>query len=118
MHISNVAVVGFIIVGAACSSPEQDKLRNESINFASSVKQMAKDPASFDVVELRRSDIGATCLTYRATNSFGAYLQNHAVKTPDGKIQIDGVAGTEKFLWGAYCGDGSGRKITVFNSSL
>lgn len=113
-----IAFAAFLLLGNLLSDPAQEKLRQDSINFASMVKKMAKDPKSFDVVELRRSGIGATCLTFRATNSFGAYIQSHAVKTPDNKIQIDGVEGTEQFLWNAYCGDGSGFTISVFNSSL
>lgn len=114
-----LSIFGVLILMAIIGAnlPE-DKSRNEAIRFASVVKRMMKDPSSFDVVELRMSNIGAICLTYRAKNGFNAYLQNHAVKTADGKIQIDGVDATDKFLWDAYCANGSGRTITVFNSDL
>ena len=108
-------VAAFLLFGAM--QPE-DKNRAEAKTFASIVKRMMKDPQSFEVVELRISNIGAICLTYRAKNSFNAYLQGYAVKTIDGKIQVDGVSGTEKFLWAGYCADGNGRTVKVFNSDL
>jgi hypothetical protein len=102
--------LGFVLILLAIGilAPE-DKYYKEATNFTSYVKDMMKDPKSFDVVELRVSNLGAICLTYRAKNSFNAYLQGYAVKTPDGKIQIDGVKGTEKYLWAGNCSIGGGK---------
>lgn len=108
-------IMAFFIFAAML--PE-DKNRSEAIKFTSIVKRMMKDPQSFEVVELRISNLGAFCLTYRAKNSFNAYLQGHAVQTPDGKIQIDGVSGTDEYLWAGYCSNGDGRPLTVSNSYL
>lgn len=90
----------------------KDESRIKAIAFTTSVKNMMKDPMSFEVIELRVSNLGTICVTYRAKNSFNAYLQGNAVMTIDGKIQIDGISGTEKHLWAGYCSGGGGRTYT------
>lgn len=105
--LSLVAI--FLTIGALL--PE-DKNRNDAIAFTDYVKNMMKDPKSFEVIELRISNLGTLCLTYRAKNSFNAFLQGYAVKTTDGKIQIDGIGGTAKHLWAGYCSNGGGRTVT------
>lgn len=100
-----------LFIAAGVMLPE-DPSRNKAVSFASTVKSMMKDPQSFDVVELRVSNLGAVCLTYRAKNSFNAYLQGKAVKAPDGNVQIDGISESEKHLWAAYCSNGGGRTYT------
>lgn len=105
----------FLILGMI--APE-DKSREEAIEFASLVKRMMKDPQSFDVIELRISSLGTICLTYRAKNSFNAYLQGYAVKKTDGETYIEGVSGTDNGIWAGYCSIGDGRTVTVSSSYL
>jgi ribosomal protein L40E len=102
-------VVAFLTFGAML--PE-DKARTEAIKFAETVKFMMKDPESFDVVQLRVTDIGAICLKYRAKNSFNAYLQNKAVKVKDGEFYVDGMSSGKDYLWNIYCGKGDGITYT------
>lgn len=99
----------FILIGLL--APE-DQNRKDAIAFTTMVKNMMKDPKSFEVIELRISNLGTICLTYRAKNSFNAYLQSNAVKTTDGKLQIDELTGSEKHLWAGYCSNGGGRRVT------
>lgn len=99
----------FFTIGAL--APE-DESRNKAIAFTDSVKNIMKDPNSFEVIQLRLDNIGTICLTFRAKNSFNAFIQGYAVKTTDGKTQIDGVSGTEKHLWTGYCSRGDGRTVT------
>ncbi len=102
-------VIIFFAIGVLAP---KDESREEAIAFASMVKNKMKDPKSFEVVELRVSNLGVICLTYRAKNSFNAYLQGFAVKSIEGEIQIDGVSGNAKPLWVGYCSGGGGRTYT------
>jgi hypothetical protein len=104
-----VVVIAFIFLGVI---QHKDPKRDEAIAFTSFVKEMMKDPQSFEVIDLRISDNDSICLTYKAKNSFNAFLQGSAVKTNDGKMQIEGVSATEQFLWAGNCSHPSGRSVT------
>lgn len=109
-------IVAFFIIGAML--PEDEK-RNEAEVFTATVKHMMKDPTSFEVVELRVMNSGGICLKFRAKNGFNAYIQANAVKTSTGEVHIDGVSGDDtSALWRTTCAYGSGRSVTVFESSL
>lgn len=43
------------------------------------LREMANDPASFALVSVRRAEHAALCVTFRATNGFGALMLNRAL---------------------------------------
>lgn len=117
-----IAFLG-ILITISKLSPEDKKTDyrtnayNESIDFALLVKRMTKDPNSFDLLELRISNSSATCLRYRATNSFGAYIESKAVKTSENKIHIEGMD-EDDYLWMSHCADGTGSEVPTLFSGL
>lgn len=98
----------FLLVIFAPDDPQGREARD----FARAVQSMMRDPGSFDVVELRVSSSGAVCLTYRAKNAFNAYVQQRAVRTPEGRTDIQGVLSSGSELWIQHCSNGSGKRYT------
>jgi hypothetical protein len=111
-------IAGFFFIGFLAHDPVMSAKDDKSKEFASYVKRMMKDPQSFEVLELRRSNLDATCVKFRAKNSFNAYIQGNAVKAPDGKTHIDGIKGPNESLYSIYCMSGGGVNVYVRDSSL
>lgn len=83
-----------------------------------SLKSGAKDPASFSLDQVLAMADGAGCVTYRATNSFGATVPGQAV-VAGGKIVTsdrDGAAFSRAH--DKHCGSKSGRDITAYSKQF
>lgn len=55
---------------------------------AAQLKDAAKDPDTFQLKSLYLAPDGTACYTYRAKNSFNAYLKGEAVLTAKGKMLV------------------------------
>jgi hypothetical protein len=66
---------------------EEENAKNLSIVLRiSALREEMKNPQSFDLVEAINLKSGILCMTYRATNSFGAIVTESKAITKDGKI--------------------------------
>ena len=75
------------------------------------MKTSAKDPASVEFIEALVTGAGAVGLKFRAKNSFGALVINHAVMTRDGK-HATGTEADVAALWNKHIANRPVRDVT------
>ncbi|MCA3000284.1 MAG: hypothetical protein ING75_16980 [Rhodocyclaceae bacterium] len=97
---------------------EKEKKRTALIQMAAvgalSLKNSAKDPATFDITKVHLPEDGAVCYEYRAKNSFGAILPGQAILTPKSKLLVKEADGnTFVNAWNSSCTK-RGENLTEF----
>jgi hypothetical protein len=79
----------------------KDEQFQEAVRIAIALRESMKNPDSFNLEHVVRTDAGALCYDYRATNSFNAIIPGHAV-IAHGKAGVSGEAGFNA-LWAKNC---------------
>lgn len=119
----------------AAMSPEQRKEADEAaaraaaekvikeaqfqhaVRVATALKASMKNPASFELTSLVRTNDGALCFEYRATNSFNATIPNYAVFPPNGK-PVSGSSNDVAKIWNKHCAEKSGDNMTYVRRAI
>lgn len=88
-----------------------------AVRIAQVLKAGMKNPASFELTSLLRTNDGALCFEYRGTNSFNAVVPSYAVVPPKGRP----VSGGERAIataWNAHCAHKPGEDMTHVRHAL
>jgi hypothetical protein len=113
-------------VAATLLSPKPEprvKTETEKANEAASLqigaavkalKAAAKNPESFKLDQVLAMDDGAGCITYRASNSFGALVAGQAVFAGGKVVTSDREASAFSRSHDRHCGGKNGRDITAY----
>lgn len=95
----------------AKEAAEDEAAFQRALIVARAVKTSAKDPASVEFIEALVTGAGAVGLKFRAKNSFGALVINHAVMTRDGK-HATGTEADVAALWNKHIANRPVRDVT------
>lgn len=83
---------------------------------AKQLKEMQKDPSSFQVSSAILMADGTTCFDFRSTNSFNALVPGQAVF--DGKRILTNSSSEMSKVWNSRCAGKSGLDITSLVKTL